>query len=116
MDSETHTAAGRQNLLQRPVGERLRHQPVRQPGDAHPLLRRGGDGGKVILHQPRLRGEAHFALLRVVKLPFLQLTVMQIAEGAVLAQPGDGLRRRLAAQVLRRRAQHHAMLPQRPRP
>jgi DNA-binding transcriptional LysR family regulator len=34
-----------------------------------------------ILHQPRLRGEAHFALLRVVKLPFLQLTVMQIAEG-----------------------------------
>ena len=116
MDSETHLSAGRQHLLQRPVGERLRHQPVRQPGDAHPLLHRRRDGGKIILYQPRLRTEAHFALLRVVQLPFLQLAVVQIAEGAVLAQPGDGLRRRLAAQVFHRRAQHHAMLPQRPRP
>lgn len=116
VDGETHLSAGRQHLLQCPIGKRLRHQPVRQPGDAHPLLHCRRDGGKIILYQPRLRTEAHVALLRVIQLPFLQLAVVQIAEGTVLVQPGNSLRRWLLAQVLRRRAQHHAVLSQRPGP
>ncbi len=80
------------------------------------LLHCRRDGGKIILYQPRLRTEAHFALLRVIQLPFLQLAVVQIAEGTVLVQPGNSLRRWLLAQVLRRRAQHHAVLSQRPGP
>ncbi len=47
---------------------------------------------------------------------FLQLAVVQIAEGTVLVQPGNSLRRWLLAQVLRRRAQHHTVLSQRPGP
>ena len=49
-------------------------------------------------------------------MPFLQLAVVQIAEGTVLVQPGNSLRRWLLAQVLRRRAQHHAVLSQRTGP
>ncbi len=93
-------ALGEHGMVLCAAAEYLRHQPVRQPGDAHPLLHCRRDGGKIILYQPRLRTEAHFALLRVIQLPFLQLAVVQIAEGTVLVQPGNSLRRWLLAQAL----------------